>query len=314
MNIELIEKTYQEVAKSLGWAVDKRISLAVTNFYLTRNQSFPAAEHEETSKVIKKAESWFSPLQYHMHHIAAAYLTLEPEPAENGLKILNEKQRKLNEAGFRKSSYTYLAALVMEEEQEAVQAKALYEAMRSRHKFLTSSEDVPYALLLGRQGGAVEERAATMNTYFKELRERGFYMGNELQWLSQIMTFRSAVYDPQVVGRVLAIKAFFQNEKVKIRGTQYPLLGFLAVAEADGKTLQKIVEDTRELEKTKLFKWYKDLALSTAVLYAMRDAVANQDLSRVAFSGSLEMLMQAQQAAMMASINTSISVSANNSY
>jgi hypothetical protein len=313
MDIKRIVKMYEEVAKSLGWAVDKRISLAVANLYLTQGQSFPAAAHEEASKAIKKNEGWFSPLQSHMHHIAAAYLTLGPETAETGLKILNGKQQKLNDAGFRKSPYTYLAALLMDGEDDVAKARKLYEEMKSHHKFLTSDEDVPYAVLLGRQGGNDEERAATMNTYYKELREHGFYMGNDLQWLSQIMTFHSTVYDPKVVGRVLAIKEFFQTEKIKIRGTQYPVLGFLAVAEADGRALQDVVEGTRELEKNKLFKWYKDIAFSTAVQYTMRDAAAVRELSNASFSTSLEMLMQAQQAAMMVSINAAVTASNNGS-
>ncbi|TWT02273.1 DUF4003 family protein [Planomicrobium sp. CPCC 101079] len=313
MDIKIIEKTYGEVARSLGWTVDKRISLAVAIFYLTQNGSFPAAAHEETSRTIKKNEGWFSPLQSHMHHIAAAHLTLQSGDAGSGLKNLNEKQRKLNEAGFRKSQYTYLAALLMEEEGEAEKAKELYDAMRNWHKVLTSSEDVPYAVLLGRRSGGIEERAATMNAYYKELRERGFYMGNDLQWLSQIMTFHSAVYDPKVVGRVLAIKEFFQSEKIKIRGIQYPVLGLLAVAEADGMALRNIAEGTRLLEKTKLFKWYKDLAFSAAVQCEMRDAAAVRNLSDAAFSASLELLMQAQQAVMMTSINAAIMASNNNS-
>lgn len=313
MDVNLIEKTCNEVAKTLGWTVDKRISIAVTNFYLAQGQTFPSAQHQEASKTIKKSEGIFSPLQTHLHHIAAAYLTLGAEDSATGLKILNEKQQHLNEAGFRKSSYTYLAALLMNEEEEAAAAKELYDAMKEHHKFLTSNEDIPYAVLLARQGGDISERAETMNAYYKELREHGFYMGNELQWLSQVMTFHSAVYDPKVVGRVLAIKEFFQTEKTKIRSSQYPVLGFLAAAEADGNMLKEIVNATQQLEKTKLFKWYKDLAFSTAVHYALRDAASIQDLSNAAFSTSLEMLLQAQQAAMMASINASVIASSNNS-
>ena len=312
MDAKLIEQTFKEVSKTLGWSVDKRIALAVTNFYLTQDSGFRKKEHEEAAETIKKKEGWSSPLRYYMHHIAAAFLALQGNP-ESGLDKLNARQQELNEAGFRKSPYTYLAALLMRETNEAERAKELYDQMREHHKFLTSNEDVPYAVLLSRQEGPAEERAATMNAYYRELREHGFSMGNDLQWLSQVMTFHSPAYDPEIVGRVLAIREFLQNEKIKIRAAQYPTLGFLATAKASGAALRNIVENTRLLENTKTFKWYKDIAFSTAVQFEMKDIIETQDVSAVTFSTSLEMLMQAQQAAMMVSINAAIiSSSASN--
>ncbi|MCP2035974.1 uncharacterized protein (DUF2461 family) [Planomicrobium sp. HSC-17F08] len=312
MDMKLMEETFKEVSKTLGWSVDKRIALAVTNFYLTQDGGFLKKEHDEAVEVIKKNEGWTSPLRYYMHHIAAAFLALQGDP-ENGLKKLNAKQLELNEAGFRKSPYTYLAALLMEGTGEADRAKELYDQMRQHHKFLTSNEDVPYAVLLGRREGTAEERAATMNAYYRELREHGFSIGNDLQWLSQIMTFNSPEYDPEMVGRVLAIREFLQNEKIKIRPPQYPILGLLATAKASGHTLGQIVEHTRQLENSKLFRWYKDVAFSTAVQFGMKDIIETREISDVTFSTSLEMLMQAQQAAMMTSINAAvISSSANN--
>lgn len=306
MDIKLIEETLSKVSKVLGWSVDKRIAIAVANFYVVQGQDFNEKAHMDSSKIIKKNESWTSPLKSHMHHIAAAFLTLNEEGAEQGLKQLNARQEELNGVGFRRSPYTYLAALIMQNAGEAERAKVLYDEMRQHHKFLTSNEDIPYAVLLGRQEGDIHERAATMNAYYKDLREHGFYMGNDLQWLSQIMTFNSAAYHPEIVGRVVAIRDFFQNEKIKIRGTQYPVLGILAVAEANGQMLKNIIEATRQLEKTKSFKWYKDLAFTTAVQFEMKDLAGSQDVSAVAFSTSLEMLMQAQQAAMFSSINAAV--------
>lgn len=306
MEIKKIEDTLADVSKALGWSVDKRIAIAVANFYLIQGQGFNEKGHMESSKAIKKSEGWASPLKSHMHHIAAAFLTLQEEAPEEGLKKINAWQAELNGAGFRRSPYTYIAAMIVQHPGEAGRAKLLYEEMRQHHKFLTSNEDIPYAVLLGRQEGDIKERAATMNAYYKDLREHGFYMGNDLQWLSQIMTFNSAVYNPEIVGRVVAIRDFFHTEKIKIRGPQYPVLGILAVAEANGQALKDIIEGTRRLEKTKSFKWYKDLAFTTAVQFEMKDIIETQEVSAVAFSTSLEMLMQAQQAAMYSSINAAV--------
>lgn len=313
MDIKYIEKTFLEVSKTVGWAVDKRIALAVTNIYLSRGQDFDAKTHEAAVSVIKKNEGWTSPLRSHLLHIAAAFMVMKEEDVESSLKLVNQNQKKLNNAGFWKTSYTYLAALLMKNPEEAERARKLYEEMKKHHKFLTSNEDIPYAALLGSREGSLEERAETMNLYYRDLREQGFNMGNDLQWLSQIMTFDSPVYDPKMVGRVLAIHQFFKEEKIKIRAAQYPVLGFLAVTQVDGEALREIAENTRELEKNKIFRWYKDVAFSTAVQQAMNDTIDAQDISATAFSTSLETLMQAQQAAMMVSINAAVISSTNSS-
>ncbi|EIM06539.1 hypothetical protein A1A1_10326 [Planococcus antarcticus DSM 14505] len=201
----------------------------------------------------------------------------------------------------------------MKNPEQAERTRKLYEEMKKHHKFLTSNEDMPYAALLGNREGSLEERATTMNMYYRDLREQRFIMGNDLQWLSQIMTFDSLAYDSEMVGRVLAIHQFFKAAKIKIRLTQYLILGFLAVTQVDGETLKEIAENTHELEKSKIFRWYKDMAFSTAVQQAMVDNIEVQDISAMTFSTSLETLMQAQQAAMMVSINAAIISSTNNS-
>lgn len=313
MDIKRIEQTFSDVSKTAGWAVDKRIALAVTNLYLSHDQTFNAEAHEAAVEIIKKNEGWTSPLRSHLLHIAAAFMVIKEGDVEHSLELVNQNQKELNNAGFWKTSYTYLGALLMKNPEQAEQAKKLYEEMKKHHKFLTSNEDIPYAVLLSSREGALEERAATMNMYYRDLREQGFTMGNDLQWLSQIMTFDSPDYDPKMVGRVLAIQQFFKEEKIKIRLAQYPVLGFLAVTQVDGEALQEIAENTRELEKKKIFRWYKDMAFSTAVQQTMADNIDAQDISAMAFSTSLETLMQAQQAAMMVSINAAVISSTSNS-
>lgn len=313
MDMKRIEQTFSEVSKTTGWAVDKRIAIAVTNIYLSRNRAFDAQTHEAAVAVIKKSEGWTSPLRSHLLHVAAAFMVIKEGDVESSLKLLNQNQKELNNAGFWKTSYTYLAALLMKKPEEAERTKKLYEEMKKHHKFLTSNEDIPYAALLGSREGVLEVRAATMNMYYRDLRERGFTMGNDLQWLSQIMSFDSPDYDPEMVGRVLAIQQFFKDENIKIRLAQYPILGFLAVTQVDGKALREIAKNTRELEQNKIFRWYKEIAFSTAVQQAMADNIDVQDISAMTFSTSLETLMQVQQAAMMISINAAIVSTANNS-
>lgn len=312
METKKIEETYGQVSKSLGWAADKQVSLAVTMMYLSRGREFDAASHLEVSRLIKKKEGFTSPLRAHLHHIVTAYLVLGDGTAEEGLAKLNANQQALNNSKFWKSAYTYLAGLMMDSPEQAQQARELYNAMKTYHPFLTSSEDIPYVALLSNREGEVQERAETMNRYYKELRTQGFSAGNHLQWLSQVMTFDSPVFQPEVAGRVVAIRDFLKAENIKVRGEHYPVLGFLAIANANGQALAAVVETARALEASKLFRWYGSLILPSAVQLTMAESAELRESEAAVFSASVEMLMQAQQAAMMLGVSAVIA-SSNNS-
>ena len=63
-----------------------------------------------------------------------------------------------------------------------------------------------------------------------ELRQFNFWVGNELQWLSQILTFHSAEYVEQLVPYIVELRKQLNEQGIKIKQTHYPILGFLAVA------------------------------------------------------------------------------------
>ncbi|MDE4084749.1 DUF4003 family protein [Planococcus maritimus] len=312
METKKIEETYGQVSKSLGWAADKQVALAVTMMYVSRGREFDVAAHHEVSRLIKEKEGFTSPLRAHLHHIVTAYLALGEETAEEGLMKLNTNQQALNNCKFWKSSYTYLAGLMMDSPEQAQRARELYNAMKTYHPFLTSSEDIPYVALLSNREGEVQERAETMNGYYKELRTQGFSAGNQLQWLSQVMTFDSPMFQPEVAGRVVAIRDFLKAENIKVRGEHYPVLGFLAIANADGQALAAVVETARALEASKLFRWYGSWILPSAVQLTMAESAELRESEAAVFSTSVEMLMQAQQAATMLGMSAVIA-SSNNS-
>lgn len=312
MEVKKIEETYEQISKALGWMTDKQVSLAVAMIYLSRGREFDEDVHHQVSQLIKNQEGFLSPLRAHLHHIVAAYLTLGEKPAQEALELLNANQRALNEHKFWKSSYTYLGGLMMTKPEEAGRARELYKAMQTHHPFLTSSEDIPYVALLSNQEGDVRERAETMNRYYKELRPQGFSAGNQLQWLSQVLTFDSPVFQPELAGRVVAIRDFLKAEKIKVRAEHYPVLGFLAVAKVDGEALHKVVDVARELEASKLFRWYSQWVLPSAIQLTLAESVQLHDKGVAVFAASVEMLLQAQQAAMMLGMSAIIA-SSNNS-
>ncbi len=234
----------------------------------------------------------------------AAFLQNEHKDASIMVDNLLLKQDTLKAAGFKTNVYSYLAAVLMTDDanHEASQAKHLYDEMKSHHRFLTQPDDVPYAVMLGRMPGDPKERALTMNRYYTELRSQGFYMGNELQWMSQILTFKSPTYNANTVTQAVQVRDQLKSAKIKIKSMHYVMVGFLAALEIKEEALEHIIETYRELETMKLFNWYKDMILSIAVQLETKHMIDNEDVTSVSFATTIEMMMQAQQAAMVATM------------
>ncbi|MFC6040633.1 DUF4003 family protein [Paenisporosarcina macmurdoensis] len=302
-----LQTTFEQVKNAAGWTVDKRIMLSIASYYVTTGKTFNGKEFLATSDAIKQKSGWFSPLRSHIHYMMAAFLQNDHEDPSIAVENLLAKQDILKAAGFKSNVYSYLAAILMTDDSnqqsiEATQAKHLYDEMKSHHPFLTQPDDVPYAVMLGKLPGEPKERAATMNRYYTELRSQGFYMGNELQWMSQILTFKSSIYNANMVAQAVQVRDQLKSAGVKIKSMHYVMVGFLAVLEINKETLEHVIETYRDLASMKLFSWYKEMILSIAVQLETKHIIDNKSITSVSFTTTIEMLMQAQQAAMVASM------------
>jgi hypothetical protein len=153
-----------------------------------------------------------------------------------------------------------------------------------------------------------------MNRYYQELRNHKFYSGNELQWMSQVLTFTSQNYEEDLLSRVLIIREGLKSVKIKTSVAQYPMIGFMAVLKMNEEQLNAIVATYQSLVSMKLFSWYKDSALPIALGWEMRSSKDTYTTAAISMATSLEMILQAQQAMMISTIAaTSIATSSSNS-
>ena len=310
-------QTIDEVAKAAGWTVDRKIVLAIASTYVASGKTFDAKKYKEILQEMKKQTSWVSPLRTSVGHSIAASL-MEDENSEKAVENLIKNEKILKEAKFKSGSFSFIGAQFLtkndnEKREHAQNARALYEAIRKHHRFLTSFDDIPYTVLLSGPNEDVVLRAETMNRYYKELRTYNFSAGNELQWLSQVMTFSSAQYDSNLVSSVVAIRDTLKKQDVKVKYMHYPLLGFLAILKLNAVQLQQIMVLYHELKGMKLLKWHREFVLFMAVQIAIYDmAIVQQSLS-MAIMSSIELLIQAQQAAMMATITAAAVASSSSS-
>lgn len=301
-----VEMTYDKVKSLAGWSVDKNVVLTITSYYVTAAREFNAVNFSRAMEALKTRVGWFSPLRGNLLPMMAAFLTQSGPTIDEEADRLIDKQRALKHAGFRNTIHSYLAALLMNDDpsrfsEEAERAKKLYDAMKKQHFFLTSDDDYAYAMLLGKKGENPEAHAQVMRDYYDALKEKGFRSGNELQWLSQVMTYMDIEFQPSRVDRAIAIFDTLK-QKLKAKPVHYPMVGFLTIFEVSDEKTQEIITLTNKLERSKLFKWNREMALSVAIGYIMHQLTEDTDQMSVSLATSVEMIIQAQQAVMATTV------------
>ncbi|EKU41131.1 hypothetical protein C518_3862 [Lysinibacillus fusiformis ZB2] len=309
--------TVEDVSKAAGWTVDRKIVLAIASTFVASGKTFDATKYKNVLQEMKKQSSWLSPLRTTVGYSIAANL-MEQGDAEKAVKNLLTNVSILKEAKFRSGNFSYIGAQFLTEDEQdkkthAQAARALFDAIRKHHPFLTSYEDIPYAILLSSPSDDVELRADTMNRYYKELRTYNFNAGNELQWLSQVLTFLSSKFDGQLVPDVVTLRDGLKKQNVKVKAMHYPLLGFLAILNLNKAQLQGLIDLYHELKDMKLLKWHREFVLFMAVQIAIYDMAKVQKSLSMTIMSSIELLIQAQQAAMIAAVSAAAIASSSSS-
>lgn len=321
MDYVMIENEFanivEDVSKAAGWTVDRKIVLAIASTFVASGKTFDATKYKNVLQEMKKQSTWMSPLRTTVGYSIAANL-MEQDDAENAVKNLLTNVSILKEVKFRSGNFSYIGAQFLTEDEQdkkahAQAARALFDAIRKHHPFLTSYEDIPYAILLSSPSDDVEVRAATMNRYYKELRTYNFNAGNELQWLSQVLTFFSPQFNGQLVPDVVTLRDVLKKQSVKVKARHYPLLGFLAILNLNKTQLQGLIDLYHELKDMKLLKWHREFVLFIAVQIAIYDMAKVQKSLSMTIMSSIELLIQAQQAAMIAAVSAATIASSSSS-
>lgn len=298
-----LESTYRKVENAVSWGVDKRLLLTIASSYVSSGRSFDGKRFLEISDMIKKNTKWYSPLRGNLMYMIASIIDRENVSLEDELNSFLQKANALKEAGFKESIHLYLAASLLPDGnnnllEEAKKAKTLYDEIKKRHRFITYHEDYAYSVLL-RNNGDPAEQADVMRSYYDDLRNEGFMMGNELQWMSQIIAFGNPKHDRSLAARAAEIRDSFKVIGTKIRATHFPQLGFVTGFRLNGQQLQQLAEIVKSLEGMKLLRWYKDMAFPIAVQFKMRELLEGKAID-ISIAATVEMLLQAQQTAMIA--------------
>lgn len=302
---------YNEIKNVLKWKVsDKRMIMLVSSMYVANNRPFDLQQFLRISEHIKSSVDAFNTLRTSQRYSIAAMLDIRFDHAEDVFQSYLDLYENLVKGGFKRGMFSYIAAGVIftgntaptEYDGLIEKAQSIYKAMRKEHMFLTSQNDYPLAVLLASRNEKIHSLMEHIEGFYHQLETQGFRKGNDLQFLSHILSL-----DPEGDRNLLSNRCRQIFEKLSQLGKKpktmnYPTLGMLALCDQNQLDLQKVIQLTERLNSEKDFKWQKDINLMLAVHLFMSEITEDPTISNTGMMTTIEIIMQAQQAAMIASM------------
>ncbi|WP_246944848.1 DUF4003 family protein [Bacillus pinisoli] len=311
---------YEQLHKSLKWKVtDSRTLMMVSSLYVVNGKHFDLIRFMEISDAIKKEVGLFSLLNSGHRFTIAAMLDIRFTDPINMFSHLMKIYEELVKSKFSRDQFTYVCAylLLASETKDNLETRIerstlLYKGMKANHFFLTSSSDYPLAVLLSNEAGTVEELLENIEHYYVKLNQFGFGKGNDLQFLSHILSFHPANKDTVIERCITILDEVKRRGKVKLRKMHYPVLGLLSFIDNGIQELETIEEIALQLNQHKRLKWHKDINLIMACHFLISEKIEDSSLISTNMYAIIESVIQAQQAAMVAVVTgTAVSASSN---
>lgn len=312
---------YSELKSDLKWKVtDQRTLMMIASMYVVNKRPFDKERFLKLSEAVKQAAGTFSPLRSAHRYTFAAMFDVPFEEPETHIRPFFTLYEKMTGNGFKKSIFTYLSALILltkyrdehDHDSKINRALSIYKGMKDKHVFLTSAGDYPLSVLLAGSDMETGELIDYIEAFYQKLNQAGFRKGNDLQFLSHILSLMPEQDSDQLVARSLRIYDELTKKHKRPKPVHYPEIGLLALLENGEKDIDAITIMAGALNSDKLFRWQKDMNLKTAVNLYMSEKTEDPALLDTGLYQTLEAVIQAQQTAAIAIMTSSAAASQAN--
>ncbi|MDR3120036.1 MAG: DUF4003 domain-containing protein [Clostridiales bacterium] len=310
--LELFADNAQTVKKDFFWHMASAKRLAAL-LYAQEGKPIDCEAIQYCHALIKRNTGVFSTFRGNMAICMAALLSLSPNPQERLAETLKVYDL-LKGAKFHAADYLVVAAYQIAAQSDASgyenvvkRARDFYDAIKTRHFFLTGADDYIFAAMLGLTDLDVEAGAEHIERLYNRLKDE-FWSNNSVQTLAQVLAFGNS--DESVTDRVLVLRDALRAQKIKLDKTYtLPVLGVLALLPADIDTIVRDVDAAQSTLRAKkgfgpLSVYKEELLLFAASIVAgdyterARDGVLAATLST-----SIANLIIAQQVAMVVMVS-----------
>lgn len=276
-----------------------------------------AAAHE-----LKERAGWFDGLRNSIRFIVSAVLVLHDDTPAAFLDEVDRvrsvfRDRNLRRGGFYETmailALRTQAALAPIPEATVIRFQALYEEMKKHHWWLTGPDDFPACAVLSNQEASVSEIGGTIERIYQALHARGFKKGDPLQTASNILYL--ARKDPEdIARRYHALATGFRERNVRIWQSDYDEIAILTMLDAPEEQIIARVLDVRAEVETLRPKPDASVSFNLAASIAFLETAQTEHLARGMTDAKaltdMYAVLQAQQAAVMASVTAATSSAA----
>src|SRR5690625_1315452 len=309
---------FNDLKHQMKWKItDNRILMAMASLYVMNDKTLDPNRLLEIADNIKKRANLFSAMKSHSRFTTAAFLDANFNNPMEQIENLFHYYDLFKQEKFQRGVFTYIAASIIVKNQDKEvdpreiisKTKNIYQGMKKEHPFLTSTSDYPLATLL-----AYEQHpdiVRKIEVFYDGLSKNGFKKGNDLQFISHILALSRNETENTLMNRSTQIFDQFKKIGIKPKSIYYPVMGMLALLPQDMLNMQEIYEIYDQLNHEKYFKWQKDTNLMMAASFIVKDKLEHSNIAETSIYTTIEMIIQAQQAVMIA-VMASISVSNTN--
>lgn len=278
--------------------------------YAAQDKALDPEKLRECTALLRASAGFFSPFRGNGTMMYAALLALNGDPAAL-LQRARNAYEQLKQAKFQASDYLVAAAFqiaVSAPEEEygeiVLRARAFYDGMKRRHRFLTGQDDCIFSAQLGMSDLGVEAGLERMEQLFQVLRP-AFHSGNGVHALTQVLVLGGA--GAGIEARVLLLRGTLREWGLKLDyAATLSALGILALLPLDVDTVAKQITDVSDwLREQKGFgPWSinrQERRLLSATFTALNGMdPAERSVLDAAFSTSMLNIVIAQQVAVAA--------------
>lgn len=320
--VELFVSNTQIIKKSFKWQNPMMHRLAAL-LYAGENKTADGEAIRQSHDLMKQNTNLFSVFRGNSAISIAAMLSLTTDQESKLADTLHVydlmKQIKFRTSDFLAvAAYQIAAQAAPDQFQYTVErAKAFYDQMKAKHRFLTGQDDYIFSAMLALSDLDVESGVARMEQLYRELKPE-FSPGNSVQALTQVLVLGDD--NPESSARVLALQEAFRKRSIRLDKT-YTLssLGVLSLLPVHQDTLVDQVQETFDwLRGQKGFgAWSitkQELLLFSSALVAVQHVEnLRSGVLTTTLSTSITNIIIAQQAAMASAAAASAAAAASSS-
>ena len=259
----------------------------------------------------------FSPFRGYCLFPISGLLNLNKDCPMDEFDRILENYSVMKSAGFKQTTYLPVALYTLSMVYQgsdcsgyAEKAVDVYKEMRSNHPFLTSGDDYALAVLLANERSKLDR----IEEYYHGLKSSGFSVSNGLQMMSHILAFSDESV-ASVVDRCVEIGKTLKANKLKVYSDYYPAIAIMALIGSDSYT-QDLVEVAKYLKTQKQAKWLGKgivVMLASAIVATVVSGKADDEKIIATLNVSVQTIIAAQQAAMIAAVSVAAASSAASS-